>query len=443
MKKYLVFITSALMFTVFAAVFLHTSAPAEALSQERQKMVDEKADDVINTAIDLIGKATYNNNLYKNTYPYEFGCGGFVKFVFLQNGIDLCTRNNNHMVELGTYVPKSELARGDLVFFNSRPGGVNPTTHVAIYIGDNKVIHMADSKNHVIVSDLSGQYYTTYYTTARRVIPGFLPPEIRTRADELVEFAENLIGKVKYGYPNNESTLTFTSHGLTHYVFKEFDVDLQSMNASQQAELGQFVPKEEIQKGDLIFFSTEANPDRISLVGIYAGNLQVVICASPTTNANKILLAYDFYKKHYMTARRINLEPNNGTPKGENICMTANSLIGKAKFGSPYNEQTLTFNSSEFAYYVYKQNGIDLGKKSALELLKMGRFVAQEDLQKGDLIFFSLAPGTGTISQHSLVGIYCGNDEFIVSASSGTGVVSRKLSTNYYQTRYVTARHLL
>ena len=49
---------------------------------------------------------------------------------------------------------KSELAEGDLVFFNTR-GGVS---HVGVYLGDGNFVHSASSKG-VNINNLGDSYY--------------------------------------------------------------------------------------------------------------------------------------------------------------------------------------------------------------------------------------------------------------------------------------------
>ena len=61
---------------------------------------------------------------------------------------------------------KEELKFGDLVFFNTRRR-VKPG-HVGIYLGDNLFVH-ASSKNGVIVTPLTHDYYTKRYMGARRI----------------------------------------------------------------------------------------------------------------------------------------------------------------------------------------------------------------------------------------------------------------------------------
>lgn len=281
---------------------------AEVIStvDQSQIAIDNKADAIVKTGISLINKATYNGSVYKPTYPYEFGCSGFISFVFLQNGIELNTRNTQFQAQLGVYVPKDQLKKGDLVFFDSNPYDSYPVTHDGIYIGDNKIIHMADTINNVIISDLnSSSYYRNYYKMARRLIPSYMPSANPTTGDKIVSLGESLLGKVHYGAPYNESTLTFGSAGFTYYLYKMNGIDLKNTYAVDQSKLGIFVPKDQLQKGDLVFFASESNPGKVFLAGIYAGNLNVIINAGPSLGAIKSFMLTDYYLKNYVTARRI------------------------------------------------------------------------------------------------------------------------------------------
>lgn len=90
--------------------------------------------------------------------------------------------------------------------------------------------------------------------------------------------------------------------------------------------------------------------------------------------------------------------------------------------------------------YVYKNFGIRLSH-SATAQSKNGVYVAKEDLQPGDLVFFK---DYETMNGIGHVGIYIGNGDFI-HASSGTGYcvkVSTLLSGSYLN-RYETARRLV
>lgn len=270
-----------------------------------QAWSDQKADSIINTAMSLIGKATYNRYIYKPTYPYEFGCSGFIMYVFLQNGIDLNTRDTQFQAILGEYLPKDQLRKGDLVFFDSNPNDSSPVTHDGIYIGDNKIIHMADSISNVKISDLSGSYYTKYYRMARRVIPGYMPPINPTPGDKVALTAENLMDKVNFGYPYDETSLTFNSPGFAYYVYKQNGLNLYTKLVSGQANLGVYVSKDQLKRGDLVFFSSDTSDGKPVLVGIYAGNFNVILNAGTSLGVVKRFMLNSWYNNHYVTARRI------------------------------------------------------------------------------------------------------------------------------------------
>jgi cell wall-associated NlpC family hydrolase len=121
-----------------------------------------KADQIIATAKKYIG-VPY---LWAGTTPKGFDCSGYVQYVFRSHGISL-NRTAETQYKHGSYVSKSNLKPGDLVFFqNTYKAGIS---HVGIYIGDGKFIHASSSKG-VTISNLSSSYYTSHYYGARRIL---------------------------------------------------------------------------------------------------------------------------------------------------------------------------------------------------------------------------------------------------------------------------------
>ena len=76
--------------------------------------------------------------------------------------------------------------------------------------------------------------------------------------------------------------------------------------------------------------------------------------------------------------------------------------------------------------------------RSSREQYKHGEKVAKEDLQKGDLVFFSSSGKTPT---H--VGIYIGNNQFLHAASRAKKVVISDLGKTWYDLRYLGARRIM
>ena len=96
-----------------------------------------------------------------------FDCSGFTTYVYKHFGISL-NRSSRDQIKNGTSVSKSNLKLGDIIIFK---GSSNTSIgHVGIYIGDNKFIHAANSKEGVIITSLSSSYYQKRYVGARRVI---------------------------------------------------------------------------------------------------------------------------------------------------------------------------------------------------------------------------------------------------------------------------------
>ncbi len=130
---------------------------------------------------------------------------------------------------------------------------------------------------------------------------------------------------------------------------------------------------------------------------------------------------------------------NEVTPsKGEQIVNYAKQYLGcKYVYGG---SGPSVFDCSGFTMYVYKNFGISLSH-SATAQSKKGTYVAKEDLQPGDLVFFK---DFETMNGIGHCGIYIGGGEFI-HASSGTGycVKISTLSSGSYSTRYETARRVI
>ena len=100
-----------------------------------------------------------------------FDCSGFVQYVFGRHGISL-PRTSRQQATAGRALPRTltALRPGDLMLFSSRGRGVD---HVAIYAGDNRIIHSSAGAGGVVYDDLStprGRWYLARHVTSRRVL---------------------------------------------------------------------------------------------------------------------------------------------------------------------------------------------------------------------------------------------------------------------------------
>ena len=91
--------------------------------------------------------------------PYVFGgtsltngadCSGFVMRVYEK--FDISTgRNTKQQANNGREISIDAVQPGDLIFYGS--GG--EISHVAIYMGDGRVVHAANSKSGIIISSMT------------------------------------------------------------------------------------------------------------------------------------------------------------------------------------------------------------------------------------------------------------------------------------------------
>ena len=93
--------------------------------------------------------------VYGATGPYAFDCSGLTSWAFRQAGISI-PRTSSGQAAGGSYVSKSQLLPGDLVFFAFGGGRVD---HVGIYIGGGKMVHAGDESTGVYVSSINIRGY--------------------------------------------------------------------------------------------------------------------------------------------------------------------------------------------------------------------------------------------------------------------------------------------
>ena len=123
------------------------------------------------------------------------------------------------------------------------------------------------------------------------------------------------------------------------------------------------------------------------------------------------------------------------------IINTAKNLKNKGikySFGST-NIEGGTGDCSSFTQYVFRQNGISIGRDTQAQYTnKQGKSVDKNNLSTGDLIFFKDTYNSNNTDGVSHVGIYTGNNNFIHLSSSG--VKESSLNENYWENHYLGAK---
>lgn len=105
--------------------------------------------------------------------PYQWGgespdtgfdCSGLTMVVYQLNGLDL-PRSSRQQWKAGRPVKRSQIDRGDLVFFATSGG--NRVSHVGIYTGNGKFLHAPRRGQKIKIASLSNPYYKARYLGAK------------------------------------------------------------------------------------------------------------------------------------------------------------------------------------------------------------------------------------------------------------------------------------
>jgi len=107
-----------------------------------------------------------------NTPDSGFDCSGLVRYVVARAANVNLPRTTEQMGLRGVSLERSQVASGDLVFFNTTG---RPNSHVGIYVGQNRFVHAPATGGTVRLEDMGKAYWASRYDGARRVANG-IPP---------------------------------------------------------------------------------------------------------------------------------------------------------------------------------------------------------------------------------------------------------------------------
>lgn len=134
------------------------------------------------------------------------------------------------------------------------------------------------------------------------------PPTTQTTglAAPLLEEAKRFLGTpYRYG---GRSPRGFDCSGFVGFVFESYGIRLPRASVRQARE-GELVDLGEIQAGDLLFFKTRGQKNRISHVGIYLGEGQFIHAGAWGSRKSRCVkiseLDGSYYVKRLVSARRV------------------------------------------------------------------------------------------------------------------------------------------
>ena len=137
--------------------------------------------------------------------------------------------------------------------------------------------------------------------TSHQATPPPVAHNNKNDADELISSAMGFLG-VAYRFGGTTPT-GFDCSGFMQYIFrKAFSVNLPRTSA-EQATVGIYVSRSELQPGDMVFFRTSGN--RISHVGMYIGNDRFIHAPRTGKRIEITSLSSQYWSSKYATARRV------------------------------------------------------------------------------------------------------------------------------------------
>ena len=129
-------------------------------------------------------------------------------------------------------------------------------------------------------------------------------------AGDVVDLAAGLIGR-PYVW-GAEGPKSFDCSGLVQFVFQEFGIDLPR-RAVDQSRTGD--PTRRLQRGDLLFFSTNADRSLVTHVGIYEGADVMIDASKRHGRVRRDNLREDFWVERFMFARRVSALAGDHEPR--------------------------------------------------------------------------------------------------------------------------------
>ncbi|MBQ8658022.1 MAG: C40 family peptidase [Clostridia bacterium] len=145
-----------------------------------EKSSNDKVEDVLEEGYSLLGTPYVygavrlhdgKGKLLQGFTAQKFDCSSLVQYVFYHGAGKLLNTTTRTQVTQGTYVHPSDLKRGDCIYFTNAERyyktGVERIGHVAIYLGNNYILHTAS--DYARIETISTQRWN-YYIEARRFV---------------------------------------------------------------------------------------------------------------------------------------------------------------------------------------------------------------------------------------------------------------------------------
>lgn len=240
--------------------------------------------------------------------------------------------------------------------------------------------------------------------------------------------ASELVG-VPHSYGGASPTQGFDNCGLVYHVYQSLGVSMPRTVAAQ-SKFGTVVSKNQLVAGDVVFFKSPSS-SAVSHVGIYLGDGDFVASSSDTNGVVRRNLSQSYYVTHWVGARRVSASAF--APLYQVIGQQARESIG-----IPYRDGGASSRGVDnvgLVTYLYGQYYLQV-PNTLEQLAETGVSVSEANLRPGDMIFFR----GSTLPKPYRVGMYVGNNQFVITDSGFGEVVLRDLRDSWYSSRYLGAR---
>jgi hypothetical protein len=110
-------------------------------------------------------------NLLGGFTAQKFDCSSLIQYIFYKGANELLGVHTRAQVLQGKHVKKSDLQRGDCIFFTNEQRqynkGIERVGHVALYLGDGYILHTAS--DYARIEKISNKRWS-FYIEARRFL---------------------------------------------------------------------------------------------------------------------------------------------------------------------------------------------------------------------------------------------------------------------------------
>lgn len=174
--------------------------------------------------------------------------------------------------------------------------------------GDAEVIEYAEADTLVMALEREGSFYKVkvndtvgyiYKSQIDETDLGDLPyKEIISKGEEVVNYAKQFLGG-RYVYGGNNLNTGVDCSGFVQQVLSKFDIKVERSSRSQYKNNGYKVSVDDIQPGDLVFYSSGGPIDHVAM---YAGDGQIIHASEPKTG---IKMSNLYYGKTIVGVKRV------------------------------------------------------------------------------------------------------------------------------------------